>query len=104
MAANTEQECNCCGCIGFETRKVTRHHMATAATGTAATMPGSQPAQGHHTGVGAAISSMMHPHGTATNAQAQPVGTTTAPAPQYAQQTMTGAGYPAIGQPTKTVS
>lgn len=59
------------GCVGFETRKVTRGHTTTAATtGTAATMPGSQPAA-HHTGIGAGISNMLHPHHGATATQAR---------------------------------
>lgn len=65
--------CSCAraGCVGFETRKVMKHHAAPAAAGTAATMPGSQPAQGHHTGVGAAISNLVHPHGTGAATQAR---------------------------------
>ena len=59
------------GCMGFETRKVVKHHTAPAMTGTATTMPGSQPAQGHHTGVGAAISNLVHPHGTGATTQAR---------------------------------
>lgn len=48
-----------------------KHHAAPAATGTAATMPGGQAVQGHHTGVGAAISNLVHPHaGAATQARA----------------------------------
>ena len=48
-----------------------KHHAAPAATGTAATMPGAQPAQGHHTGVGAAISNLVHPHGIGAATQAR---------------------------------
>ncbi len=68
--------CLSAGCVGFETRKVVRHKQSTAAaitgtgTGTAATLPNTAPASGqHHTGIGAGISNLLHPHGGGAQAR-----------------------------------
>jgi hypothetical protein len=51
-----------------------RHKNTTAAavtgTGTAATLPNTAPASGeHHTGIGAGISNLLHPHGGGAQAR-----------------------------------